>query len=98
MPRRAASGRRIELIAPGGFPLIAPGDDLVDAIMGALTTERIALRDGDILVLAQKVVSKAEGRYVDLCGVTPSPRARNWPRSAARMRGSSRQSCRNRPK
>ncbi len=76
MPRRAASGRRIELIAPGGFPLIAPGDDLVDAIMGALTTERIALRDGDILVLAQKVVSKAEGRYVDLCGVTPSPRAR----------------------
>lgn len=76
MPPSAESGRRIELIAPGRFPMIAPGDDLVDAIMGALTAERIILRDGDILVLAQKVVSKAEGRYVDLSGVTPSPRAR----------------------
>jgi coenzyme F420-0:L-glutamate ligase / coenzyme F420-1:gamma-L-glutamate ligase len=71
----ASAGRRIELIAPGAFPLIAPGDDLVDAILGALAAERIALRDGDILVLAQKVVSKAEGCYVDLSAVTPSPRA-----------------------
>jgi coenzyme F420-0:L-glutamate ligase/coenzyme F420-1:gamma-L-glutamate ligase len=71
----ASATRRLELIAPGGFPLIAPGDDLVDAILRTLAAQKIALEDGDILVLAQKIVSKAEGRYVDLARVTPSARA-----------------------
>jgi coenzyme F420-0:L-glutamate ligase / coenzyme F420-1:gamma-L-glutamate ligase len=58
-----------------GLPLISPGDDLSLLILHALDRAKIALAEGDILVLAQKIVSKAEGRLVDLTQVTPSPRA-----------------------
>jgi coenzyme F420-0:L-glutamate ligase/coenzyme F420-1:gamma-L-glutamate ligase len=58
-----------------GLPLISPGDDLALLILQVLDRAQIALADGDILVLAQKIVSKAEGRLVDLTQVTPSPRA-----------------------
>lgn len=59
-----------------GLPLIRPGDDLAALILQALAAQGLALQDGDILVLAQKVVSKAEGRWVDLRTVTPSSQAR----------------------
>lgn len=72
---KSVASRRIELIAPAGFPMIRPGDDLVRAILGAIAAEGLTLSDGDVLVLAQKIVSKAEGRYVDLTQVAPSPRA-----------------------
>lgn len=78
------ASRRIELIAPSGFPLIGPGDDLVSAILEALSHEELTLRDGDVLVLAQKIISKAEGRYVDLAQVTPSARARDLAAQCAR--------------
>ncbi len=71
-------GRRtdgLELIALEGVPLVRPGDDLAGIVIAALTRGQIALRDGDVLVLAQKILSKAEGRYVDLGSVAPSPRA-----------------------
>lgn len=55
-----------------GVPLIAPGDDLGRVILDALGAGGLALRDGDIIVLAQKIVSKAEGRAVPLSGVRPS--------------------------
>ncbi|NOW48207.1 coenzyme F420-0:L-glutamate ligase/coenzyme F420-1:gamma-L-glutamate ligase [Novosphingobium sp. SG751A] len=55
-----------------GVPLIAPGDDLGRVILDALGVDGLALRDGDIIVLAQKIVSKAEGRAVPLSGVRPS--------------------------
>ena len=58
-----------------GLPLISPGDDLALLILQVLDRAQLALADGDILVLAQKIVSKAEGRLVDLTLVTPSPRA-----------------------
>ncbi len=58
-----------------GMPLVRPGDDLVSLILAALERAQIALQDGDILVLAQKIVSKAEGRLVNLATVTPTPRA-----------------------
>lgn len=58
-----------------GIPLIQPGDDLAPIFLAALHASRITLQDGDILVLAQKIVSKAEGRLVNLATVTPSPRA-----------------------
>ncbi len=58
-----------------GIPLIRHGDDLADVLMGALHATGIALQDGDILVLAQKIVSKAEGRRMHLAMVTPSERA-----------------------
>jgi coenzyme F420-0:L-glutamate ligase/coenzyme F420-1:gamma-L-glutamate ligase len=58
-----------------GIPLIRPGDNLADIVLAALGATGLALQDEDILVLAQKVVSKAEGRLVNLAGVTPSARA-----------------------
>jgi coenzyme F420-0:L-glutamate ligase / coenzyme F420-1:gamma-L-glutamate ligase len=63
------------LAAPPGIPMIAAGDDLAAIIVAALRNAGLALATGDVLVLAQKIVSKAEGRSVDLATVTPSPRA-----------------------
>ncbi len=57
------------------IPLIQPGDDLSGILLDALDHEGITLSDGDILVLAQKIVSKAEGRLVSLSQVTPSREA-----------------------
>ncbi len=54
------------------MPHIQPGDDLAGILLDALRESRIELLDGDILVLAQKIVSKAEGRMVDLARVEPS--------------------------
>jgi coenzyme F420-0:L-glutamate ligase/coenzyme F420-1:gamma-L-glutamate ligase len=54
-----------------GLPELGAGDDLA-----ALIAERTELEDGDVLVVAQKVVSKAEGRVVRLADVVPSERAR----------------------
>lgn len=58
-----------------GIPLIQPGDNLAAIIRVSLQEAEIALRDGDILVFAQKIVSKAEGRLVDLSTVYPSTKA-----------------------
>jgi coenzyme F420-0:L-glutamate ligase / coenzyme F420-1:gamma-L-glutamate ligase len=59
-----------------GLPLIKPGDNLVELISDALKLNDIRLIEGDILVLAQKIVSKSEGRLVNLAIVSPSPKAR----------------------
>jgi coenzyme F420-0:L-glutamate ligase/coenzyme F420-1:gamma-L-glutamate ligase len=58
------------------IPLIRHGDDLADVILGSLDPSNPGLEDNDILVLAQKVVSKAEGRMVNLAAVAPGERAR----------------------
>lgn len=63
------------LTALPNIPLIQRGDDLVAIILRGLREANLALEDGDVLVLAQKIVSKAEGRMVRLREVTPSPRA-----------------------
>lgn len=57
------------------FPLVQPGDDLAGLILTALSRQDICLRDGDILVVAQKVVSKAENRIRKLGEITPSTEA-----------------------
>ena len=57
------------------IPFIRQGDDLADVIVNSLKPSNVTLEDNDIFVLAQKVVSKAEGRIVNLATVTPSPRA-----------------------
>ena len=67
--------RQLRLIALPGVPLVREGDDLCDIIINALAHCGEALRDGDILVVAQKIVSKARGRYVDLNTIKPSARA-----------------------
>jgi coenzyme F420-0:L-glutamate ligase / coenzyme F420-1:gamma-L-glutamate ligase len=58
-----------------GLPMVRAGDDLAALILAALDDAGLALVDGDILVVAQKIVSKAEGRLVRLDQVEPSPRA-----------------------
>lgn len=55
-----------------GLPMVQPGDDLAEMILVGLDQSSLVLRDGDILVLAQKIVSKAEGRQVNLAVVKPS--------------------------
>jgi coenzyme F420-0:L-glutamate ligase / coenzyme F420-1:gamma-L-glutamate ligase len=57
------------------IPLVRPGDDLARLLIAAMTHSALAPADGDVLVVAQKIVSKAEGRHVDLAQVHPSPRA-----------------------
>ena len=60
-----------------GLPEVHPGDDLVRLLDETLgKSSDVSLRDGDVLVLAQKIVSKAENRYVDLDTVEPSAQAR----------------------
>jgi coenzyme F420-0:L-glutamate ligase/coenzyme F420-1:gamma-L-glutamate ligase len=66
---------RLNLTALPGIPLVKPGDDLGGLILEATARAQLAFEPGDVLVLAQKVVSKAEGRHVDLATVTPSERA-----------------------
>ena len=58
-----------------GIPLIQPGDDLAELILTALEDCRIQLSDGDILVIAQKIVSKSENRLVYLGDVVASKKA-----------------------
>ncbi len=57
------------------FPLVQPGDDLAEIIWQALGRSQLVLQDGDNLVLAQKIVSKAEGRLVHLTQVNPTSQA-----------------------
>jgi coenzyme F420-0:L-glutamate ligase/coenzyme F420-1:gamma-L-glutamate ligase len=65
----------LEVIALEGLPFVRPGDDLVELIASALTRNGVAPRAGDVLVVAQKIVSKAEGRMIDLATVEPSAKA-----------------------
>jgi len=66
--------QKVELLAVPGLPLVKAGDDLARLIGDKLRGD-LALRPGDVVVLAQKIVSKAEGRMIDLATVTPSQRA-----------------------
>jgi coenzyme F420-0:L-glutamate ligase/coenzyme F420-1:gamma-L-glutamate ligase len=70
----AADGVRFFVLP--GLPEIHKGDDLAGKIAGAARETRVPLENGDILVVAQKIVSKAEGRIARLLDVKPSPRAR----------------------
>jgi coenzyme F420-0:L-glutamate ligase/coenzyme F420-1:gamma-L-glutamate ligase len=57
------------------LPLVRPGDDLAGLLIAACEQQARTPTDGDVWVVAQKIVSKAEGRHVDLATVEPSPRA-----------------------
>jgi coenzyme F420-0:L-glutamate ligase/coenzyme F420-1:gamma-L-glutamate ligase len=67
---------RLTLSVLDGIPLVQPGDDLAAQILSALETSGERLQDGDILVVAQKIVSKSENRIVALSQFEPSDRAR----------------------
>src|SRR3954469_21694949 len=66
---------RLELFALPGLPMVRAGDDLPALILAGVERAGLTLRARDVVVIAQKIVSKAEGRTVDLADVTPSPEA-----------------------
>lgn len=68
--------QRLELRAIDGVPAVDPGDDVAKILLNCLHDSAIALEDDDVLVIAQKIISKAENRYAFLNQVTPSERAK----------------------
>jgi coenzyme F420-0:L-glutamate ligase/coenzyme F420-1:gamma-L-glutamate ligase len=66
---------RLELTALPGLPVVSPGDDLVALIAAGLERAALTLRDGDVVVVTSKIVSRSEGRFVDVATVTPSAEA-----------------------
>jgi coenzyme F420-0:L-glutamate ligase/coenzyme F420-1:gamma-L-glutamate ligase len=89
-PIESGSGR-VEVLALEDIPEIVPGDDLAAVILAALdaTPGALPLRDDDVLVVTQKVVSKAEGAIVDLTSITPRAEvvefARRWDRDPRQL-------------
>ncbi|SLN25241.1 Coenzyme F420:L-glutamate ligase [Aquimixticola soesokkakensis] len=65
----------LTLTALKDVPLVREGDDLCALVLAGLETNRLALAEGDTLVLAQKIVSKSEGRFRRLSDITPTPQA-----------------------
>src|SRR5262245_53916980 len=95
---------KLSLTALPDVPEVRPGDDLAALILAGVSRAGEQLADGDIVVLAQKIVSKAEGRYARLADVTPSTRAielaraaRKDPRVVELMLQESREVVRHRP-
>jgi len=95
---------RLSLVALPDLPRVTEGDDLARLILEALARVPMPLATGDIVALAQKIVSKAEGRSVALADVTPSDRARELaqiadkdPRVVELMLGESTEVVRARP-
>lgn len=68
----------IRVFGLDGIPEVRPGDDVVSILVNALEASSLALEAGDILVITHKIVSKAEGRLVDLSTIEPSQFARDW--------------------
>ncbi len=67
--------KKVELIPLLSLPLVKPGDDISSLIANACQQEKISLRNNDIIVIAQKIISKAENALVDLKTVIPSEKA-----------------------
>jgi coenzyme F420-0:L-glutamate ligase/coenzyme F420-1:gamma-L-glutamate ligase len=63
----------IAIIPIPGIPQIQPGDDLPSVLLTAIDQAKVGLKSGDVLIICQKIVSKAEGAIVDLKTITPSP-------------------------
>lgn len=68
----------ITILPVSGLPEVAPGDDLAALLLDAMQAGELGPQDGDVLVVAQKVVSKAEDSRVALSSLQPSPLARSW--------------------
>src|SRR5258706_12377950 len=82
---------RLEVVALDGIPEIRPGDDLAAQLGDAVerTAGLLPLRPDDVLVVTQKIVSKAEGAIVDLTSIEPRPEAiafaERWDRDARQV-------------
>jgi coenzyme F420-0:L-glutamate ligase/coenzyme F420-1:gamma-L-glutamate ligase len=66
---------RLEALSVPGLPLVGRGDDVPALVVRALAEAGLAVADGDVVVVTSKVLSRAEGRFVELPRVEPSPRA-----------------------
>ena len=67
--------QNLSLMSIPNIPHVQPGDNLAELMLDALTKANIILQDGDVLAIAQKIVSKAEGRMVHLSDIVPSTEA-----------------------
>ena len=81
MHPQTATPHRLEIFSIAGLPEISPGAPLAELLWQSLQENTLGLQDGDILVVAQKVVSKAEGRLVELSRVEPSAVAESLART-----------------
>jgi len=68
-------GKQLIFTALPDIPFIRPGDDLVAITLAGLSAAAVTLREGDVIVVGQKIISKAEGLFVDLRQISPSPEA-----------------------
>ncbi len=70
--------KQLKITGLSGLPEVVAGDDLPDLISHAIVRDDLRVHNQDILVIAHKIVSKAEGQVVNLKEVAPSPLARSW--------------------
>ena len=75
---------RIQMVGVTGIGEVRQGDSLGDTIVAAALTQETPIESGDVLVVSQKIVSKAEGRLVDLRTVEPSPFASRFAAASGR--------------
>jgi coenzyme F420-0:L-glutamate ligase/coenzyme F420-1:gamma-L-glutamate ligase len=71
----ARVGSELFIRALDGVPTVEPGDDLAEVVFGALSRSATSLEDGDVVVVVSKIVSRIEGRFVDLSSIAPGERA-----------------------
>ncbi len=88
MPRARSTAKNTEHAEVRVIPIpvadeIRAGDSLADKLLGALGRVKLRLQVGDILVVKHKIVSKAEGRIVDLATISPSPESVAWAKQYA---------------
>ncbi|MEM3630394.1 MAG: coenzyme F420-0:L-glutamate ligase [Nitrososphaerota archaeon] len=67
--------KEIKLIGLTNIPLIKKGDDIAKIIMNNIEKEKVIIEEGDIIVISQKIISKAEGRIINLKRIKPSKKA-----------------------
>ena len=75
LPTLLAMIDKVELLSLPGIPAVQPGDDLAALLLAAVAEAGLGLQDGDVVAVAQKIVSKAEGRAVKLADVRPGREA-----------------------
>jgi len=63
---------QLTIIGLAGVPMVQSGDDLAAMTLAAYAATGVAPENGDVIVIAQKIVSKSEGRIVSVASVTPS--------------------------
>src|SRR3989442_7451741 len=74
----------VEIHGLDGIPEVRPGDDVAGLILDAAERSGVGLHDRDVLVVTHKIISKAEGKLVDLSKVEPSPLALSFAETAAK--------------